>query len=67
MEAEIRKWGNSKVIIIPSDEVDKLDIDVGDKIDFSITKKEDIDGFGIFKGKKLKPFIRNHLDLDRDF
>jgi hypothetical protein len=67
MEAEIRKWGNSKAIIIPSDEVDKLDIDVGDRIDFSITKKEELDGFGILKGKKLKPFIRDHQDLDREF
>jgi hypothetical protein len=66
MEAEVRKWGNSKAVIIPSEEVDKLELDVGDKIDFSITKKEEIDGFGILKGKKLKPFIRDHKFLDRE-
>lgn len=67
MEAEIRKWGNSKAIIIPGNEVDKLDLEIGDRIDFSINKKEEIDGFGILKGKKLQPFARDHKDLDREF
>ncbi|KYK27330.1 hypothetical protein AYK26_03670 [Euryarchaeota archaeon SM23-78] len=67
MEAEVKKWGNSKAVIIPSEEVNKLDVNVGDKIDFSIIKKEEINGFGIFKGKKLPPFKRDHKALDREF
>lgn len=67
METEIKKWGNSKAIIIPSKEVNKWNVSVGDKIDFFITKKEEIDGFGIFKGKKLPPFKRDHKALDREF
>jgi bifunctional DNA-binding transcriptional regulator/antitoxin component of YhaV-PrlF toxin-antitoxin module len=67
MEAEIRKWGNSKAIIIPSEEIERFGLGIGDKIDFSITKKEEIDGFGIFKGKKLPPFKRDHKALDREF
>lgn len=67
MEAQVKKWGNSKAVIIPSEEVEKWNVNVGDRVDFSITKKEEINGFGIFKGKNLPPFKRDHKLLDREF
>lgn len=59
MEVEIRKWGNSKAIILPSEEAEKMDISIGDKVDVFITKKNSISGFGILKGKKYVPFKRD--------
>jgi len=66
MEVEIRKWGNSKAIIIPGDEVDRSGLNVGDRIDVFITKKDELSGFGFLKGKKYRPFKREHADLDRE-
>jgi hypothetical protein len=66
MEAQVKKWGNSKAIIIPNCEAEKWDVKIGDKVDVAITKKTPISGFGILKGKKLIPFKRDHGWLDRD-
>ena len=64
MEAEIRKWGGSKAIIIPDAEAERLDIGIGDHVQVELTKRQKTSAFGIFKG--AKPFVRDEHDLDRD-
>ena len=64
MDAEVRKWGGSKAIIIPDAEAERLHIGVGDNVHVEIVKKERKSWFGIFKG--AKPFVREEGLLDRD-
>ena len=64
METEIKKWGNSKGIIIPNEFVDKMDLDIGDKVEIQIIKKDKLNAFGIFKG--AKPFKREKSHTDRN-
>ena len=40
IQARIRKQGNSFVVMIPKDEMDKLDLHEGDQIAFQSTKLE---------------------------
>ena len=61
---EVKKWGNSLGIIIPRRSAVELGITEHDKLDVDIRKKENIRGFGIFKGKPS--FVREddeHEDL----
>lgn len=64
METEIKRWGNSKGIIIPNEFVDRMDLDIGDKVEVQIIKKDKLNAFGIFKG--AKPFKREEDYLDRN-
>ncbi len=61
IEAELKAWGNSLGVIIPADEVKKLQLKKGDTVKIEVIKKKRIDGFGIAKG--AGPFVR---DPDRD-
>ena len=64
IHSEIKRWGNSLALIIPSEKVKDLGLEEGIAVDIEIKKSERIDGFGIFKG--AKPFKRDgkeHEDL----
>ena len=50
VEVELKKWGNSIGVILPSDKLKELGLSKGDKIEIDIVKKDKIDGFGICKG-----------------
>ncbi len=56
MEAEIKKWGGSKAVIVPDEAASRLGLSVGDKVEFALTKKNKVDGFGLFAGAKV--FVR---------
>ena len=40
LEAEIKQWGNSLGIIIPAEEVKKLNLNSGDTVKINIIKKK---------------------------
>jgi antitoxin component of MazEF toxin-antitoxin module len=68
IEAELKEWGNSTGVILPKEELKKLNVKKGDIVLIDVVKKR-IDGFGMdkgrkFKGKKLKPFMRDHNEHD---
>lgn len=52
--AQVKKWGNSLGVIIPSKTVKQLKLREGKIIQIEVKVKEKINGFGIFKG--AKPF-----------
>ena len=52
VEVELKEWGNSIGIIIPIEELKKLGLEKGDKVEIELIKKEVMDGFGICKGSK---------------
>jgi len=54
IEVEIKEWGNSMGVILPSDKLKKMGLRKGDRIEIEIIMKKRIDGFGITKG--AKPF-----------
>lgn len=54
VEVELKEWGNSVGVILPSETLKELDLKKGDKIEIDIVKKKRVDGFGTAKG--LKPF-----------
>jgi len=49
---EVKKWGNSFGVLIPSETVKKLELGEGEKVNLDITPKKRISGFGIAKGAK---------------
>jgi antitoxin component of MazEF toxin-antitoxin module len=57
IEATTRRWGNSIVVVIPSDIVEKKKIRENEKVTFRVEKKlvrvRDI--FGLLKGKITRP------------
>jgi bifunctional DNA-binding transcriptional regulator/antitoxin component of YhaV-PrlF toxin-antitoxin module len=63
MESEIKQWGNSKAFVIPKEYAECNDLDVGDRVEILVVKKERVDGFGIAKG--ARPFKRDPKDFDR--
>lgn len=54
MEAELKEWGNSVGVIIPSEKLKELGVHKGDRIEISIVAKKRLNGFGLCKG--AKPF-----------
>lgn len=61
IEAEVRKWGNSKAIILPYEYA--KNVEIGEKIMFEPVKKIDLKRvFGIFPrtttGQKFKDEVR---------
>jgi len=67
MKTRIRRVGNSLGLVIPSDEIGRLELSEGDEVEMDLVKKERISGFGILRGKKLKPFKRYHKDFHKEF
>lgn len=49
---EVKKWGNSFGVLIPSKTVKKLELSRGEKVNLDITSLKRISGFGIAKGAK---------------
>lgn len=47
---EVKRWGNSLGVIIPSETAKKLDLTEGEKVGLEIFPKKKISGFGITKG-----------------
>jgi len=58
VEVEVKKWGNSKAIVVPANIADNLGIQVGDIVEADIVKRKKATGFGILKHKKYKPYKR---------
>lgn len=54
VEVELKEWGNSVGVIVPSEKLKELGLHKGDKIEIDIVKKKKLDGFGVCKG--AKPF-----------
>ena len=50
VEVEIKEWGNSMGVILPSEKLKKMGLRKGDRIEIKIVIKKRIDGFGIAKG-----------------
>lgn len=65
MEAEVRKWGGSKAVILPEILASRLEIEIGDRVEIDVIKKGKTSGFGKFPSSK--PFIRDESDLERHF
>jgi len=54
VEVELKEWGNSLGVIMPSEKLKELGLHKGDRIDIDIVQKKRIEGFGICK--EAKPF-----------
>lgn len=65
MKAEVKKMGNSYGIVLPKGLVREYELRIGEPIEFLLIKKEPIDGFGMLRGKKIKPFKRERDLLGR--
>jgi len=52
VEVELREWGNSIGVILPSEKLKRLSLRKGDKIEIEIIVKKRVDGFGVCKGAK---------------
>lgn len=49
-EVEVKEWGNSLGVILPSELVKHIELHKGDTITIDIVKNKRIDGFGMLKG-----------------
>lgn len=61
IEAKIKPWGNSFGIILPKELIKEKQFSKGDTIKLDVFGKKPIDGFGIWKGRKLPEFKREDL------
>ena len=52
VEVELKEWGNSIGVILPSEKLRSLHLKKGDRIEIEIIAKKRVDGFGINKGAK---------------
>ena len=50
VEVELKGWGNSIGIILPSEKLKKLNLHEGDKVEIEIIVKKRLNGFGICMG-----------------
>lgn len=66
METRIKKWGNSLGIIIPKKEAKRLRLRKGKTVEVRIQEKEKGIGFGILKGKTLKP-LKKEIEEHKEF
>lgn len=64
IEVELKEWGNSIGVILPSDILRELGVNKGDKIAINVIAKRKIDGFGMCKG--AKPF-KEEKEEHREF
>ncbi|MEK6826083.1 MAG: hypothetical protein AABX08_03360 [Nanoarchaeota archaeon] len=62
VEVELKEWGNSIGVILPSEELKELGLHKGDRIEIDIVQKKRMDGFGICKGEK--PFEEEKEEHD---
>jgi antitoxin component of MazEF toxin-antitoxin module len=62
IEVELKEWGNSTGVILPSEKLKELGVKKGDRILLDIQKKR-IDGFGMCRGAKPFRREREHDDL----
>ena len=49
VEVELKEWGNSLGVIVPSEKLKEFKLRKGDKIDIDIVQKKKIEGFGLCK------------------
>jgi len=64
MEVELKEWGNSIGVILPSEILREFNVKKGDKIDISIVAKKRIDGFGLCHGANpFKEDKESHQEL----
>lgn len=54
VEVELKSWGNSIGVILPSESLKELGLRIGDRIDIDVVNKKKLDGFGLCR--KAKPF-----------
>ncbi len=54
VEVELKRWGNSIGVILPTEELKDLGLQLGDKIEVDLVGKKMINAFGICKG--AQPF-----------
>ncbi len=52
VEVELKEWGNSIGVILPSEKLKRMGLKKGDKIEIEIIMKRRVEGFGISKGSK---------------
>jgi len=52
VENEIKQWGNSLGLVIPSEAVRKLHLIKGEVVEVDIKKKKKINAFGLCKGAR---------------
>lgn len=50
--AEVKKWGNSLGVVIPTKTAKKLNLGEGQKVCLDITLRGKLSGFGIARGAK---------------
>jgi len=53
VEVELKEWGNSIGVIVPTEKLKELGLQKGDRVEIDLVQKKRIDGFGICKGAKL--------------
>ena len=64
VEVELKEWGNSVGVILPSEKLKELGLKKGDKIEINILIKKRANGFGFSKGAKpLEREKEGHEDL----
>ena len=61
VDVELKEWGNSVGVLIPSETLKELGLHKGDTIEIDIVAKKSRDGFGICKG--AKPFEEEKEEL----
>lgn len=64
METLVRKWGNSKAIILPRELTEREPLRVGDRVEILVVGKKKISAFGI--DKEARRFVRKDR-LEREF
>ena len=50
VEVELKEWGNSVGVILPSETLKGFGLHKGDKVEIEVIAKKRLDGFGICKG-----------------
>ena len=55
VEVELKRWGNSLGVILPSDLLKETGLEQGDTLEVDIVSKKRMNGFGIARG--ARPFI----------
>ena len=64
VEVELKEWGNSIGVILPSETLKDFGLHKGDKVELEIIAKKRRDGFGICKGAApFKEEEDSHLEF----
>lgn len=59
---EVKKWGNSFGVVIPSETARRLKLSEGGKVQLDIVPQKRVSGFGIAKG--AMPFRRDAFERE---